>query len=474
MKRAISKIGSLALASIFFLSAFVAIVGSADGQGQGTNNWLVNKVEKEQGVTDKLGGGSYVAVKFGNDSWFAVIYGTQEHPNSIIICSIAQRYLGAAKVVNENGKVIFEQAPIRVQTVYALRLATIYEFNDSNGNGICDFERSSSNDVDYIEHEHIFKRAPLWGAWTLSPVNDTISSDNKTRTLEFSLSRTDIEYKRLIFTVPGIKLEKVQFNFKLKAELVEVNGVSYPTYTVTVAADPMQKYKVTKSEEGPTKTFNGTVAKYTVKADHIIEGWDFAENNTNPYLLLETQAIVANHVGEGVSRWGQVQFMKNETNGTASMQTDNGTMALGDDSSADEGNSTGLPKRMYNHPRIELKDKWNRMGHFTWVTKVNVTNNGVTEEKNMYYQVQGAFKFLYGSPGTTSFLKGFVIIGGFSYPGGEKIYHDPEMGAENTLPYITEKLPTSPKKGRLPGFEALGLLAALGVASIILLSRKRI
>ncbi len=469
-----NKMGCFAIAAIMFLSVFVAIVGSADAQGNGNNGgWLANKVEKEEGVTDRLGGGNYVAVKFGNDSWFAVIYGTESNKNSIIICSVAQRYLGAAKVVNENGRVIYEQAPIRVQTVYGIRLSMLYEFNDTNGNGICDFERTSTNEMDYIEHEHIFKRAPLWGAWTRSEVKDTLSADNKTRTLEFSLYRTDIDYKRGLLNVPGIKLEKVQFNFRLKAELVQVSGISYPTYTVTVAPDQTQLYRVTNSVQGASKVFNGTTAKYTVKADHIIEGWDFSEENTNPYILLETQAIIANHIGEGVSKWGAVQFLKNETNGTAVMQTDNGTESMGDESSMEEGNSTGLPQRIYDHPRISLQDKWNSIGHFAWVTEVNVTKGNITEEKNMCYQVQGAFKFKFGTPGTTAFIKGFLILGGFSYPGGEKIYHDPETGAENVVPNIAEKVGGVTGKKKLPGFEALGIIAALGVAAALMIARKR-
>src|SRR6266704_723030 len=103
---------------------------------------LINdQLVQETGPTTALGGGDHVFVRFGTDASFGVVYGTAASPNNIYIVAIKARYLGVAQVVDQQSRPVTENRPIKIYTLYAVKLDSLVEFKDSNGNGIANYAR---------------------------------------------------------------------------------------------------------------------------------------------------------------------------------------------------------------------------------------------------------------------------------------------------------------------------------------------
>ncbi|MCK4613897.1 MAG: hypothetical protein KAU14_03765, partial [Thermoplasmata archaeon] len=379
---------------------------------------------KEEGKEiELLGGGGLVKIRFGNDAWFGVIYGTEDKPNSIIIASIAQRYLGVAEIYDTSGGLISKQYPIRIQSIFAVRLDSMFEFNDTNENDICDYRRTGDGlqYSDFYMHEPIYKGVSLVGAWEKSEVTRT-QGENST-TWEFTLTARNLSYTEIgEVNTTGKVLEKLMFGFRLTASVRDVER-DVPVYKIHVGTSNNEVKDSTLKE---TRHYTGKGLSYSAKVDHLIEGWDFEENNTNPHLLLETSAIIGNRIPIGVAKWMKHEFISN-INGTgkASYVDENGTEeVLNEDNALSEGSNFRHPKRLRN-PRIELDDNWERVGRLTWVTNVTTTNDGVSEEGEMHFQVQGHRHLRTHGVSRSAIYRGFALKGGFSYPAGESIYHDP-------------------------------------------------
>src|SRR5437867_13075726 len=117
----------------------IGVVVSAPTARSGT---LINsQLVEETGATAALGGGDHVFVRFGSDAAFGVVYGTSANPNTIYIVAIKARYLGVAQVKDEQGRSYAENRPIKIYTLYAVKLDSLVEFRDSNGNGIANYAR---------------------------------------------------------------------------------------------------------------------------------------------------------------------------------------------------------------------------------------------------------------------------------------------------------------------------------------------
>src|SRR5213594_537128 len=96
---------------------------------------------EETGPTSVLGGGDHVFVRFGSDAAFGVVYGTTANPNNVYIVAIKARYLGVAQVADTQNRTIAENRPIKIYTLYAVKLDSIIEFRDTNRNDVADYGR---------------------------------------------------------------------------------------------------------------------------------------------------------------------------------------------------------------------------------------------------------------------------------------------------------------------------------------------
>ena len=414
-------------------------------------------IKEDSGYTHYFGGGNFVGVRFGNDAWFGVVYGTENHSNYITIGSVIARYLGAAVVKDTNGNIIYNQIPIKVYSVYGIQLRWLLEFNDQNNNGIFDHERKDLDPTktNNIYNDTVYKWSHLKTAWTRTPVDRTVT--NTSITYKFNLSAENLPINS-VFGNAGT-LDKIQFNFKLKAYLEEVNGKTYPRYEVIVDRDTTTgDWRIVSSTRIEDGNYTGKVMKYSVKVDHIIEGWDFAHINTNPGLALETVGIIGTYLSEGFMKWARAQYCQcyNNSDSKINMNTETDTSKV----TYNEDNlALGRSMRLKS-PRISVEDKWTKVGYLTWVTDVNVTRSGNTTQENMYFQVQGAVRLINDNPGARDGLFiGWIYLGAFSYPGGEKIVHDPEVGGEA----YTMNISTEIGKPRFP----LGIL--LFIVGVIVL-----
>ncbi|UCE36920.1 MAG: hypothetical protein JSW00_15690 [Thermoplasmata archaeon] len=479
--RKIRKLTCVWVAVLLLLTSILVVGGTALGDKEKVRN---KHIYTDKGTTDKYGGGDYYMIAFGSeeggmDAAFGVIWGTKDNPNSIIPFVIQARYLGVAQVYDDDGELKEKNFPIKVYTFYGMKLETMLEFNDTNGDGIFNFKRNKDPDYwwDLWDYEPLCnKKIDLATAWTASEVTTSEDKTNQEKTWEFSLTAENLNYEKVWPLWPWDPaneenvLEKLQFTFHLRAKLVEVDNVTVPQYYVTVTDDPDKKdeadaWPILSSERIENLTYNGKKAMYGVKWDHEIQGWDYNPYFTNESLLMEFKAILGNFVPATTTRWFKAQFMNRlGEDGKARYMKQNGEM---EKSSADDPEDKGPRKLKAN--RIDFEGNWSRIGKFTWVSDVTVDG----EEKQMYAQVQAGMAFtLKGRWGRL--YTGFALQGGLSYPGGDSIYHDPGMEGEMTFE-ISEKTESDTNLRPLLAlcFGALIFVAVVVVMAIIVHQRGK-
>ncbi len=442
-----------------------------------------------RGTSAEFDGGDYFYIEFGKniddgtlwkDASFGLLYGTRENPNSISIVAKHKRFIGLAHVDKDTGEEYEKPVPLFVQTVVVQKLDSLFEFNDTNGDGIANFRKSADGEDyhsgnDKAKHEPIYKRVSLATAWTPSEVavseklvSDSSGVEIKEKTWKMSLTAKNLPYKGV--DVDGNsteRLEKLKFTFYLTASLVKVNNVTIPQYEVTVR-EGKHLTTVMKSKRIEDRIFSGKTARYNVKYDHLIRGWDFYKKNENPYLLLEFNMIIGNYVPPGTGKWLRHEFIREHNRaGAAQYDGDDGTATISEDGSVDENQAAkDLPRRIKGR-HIRLDDQWESIGRLTWVS--NVTVDG--EEDDMYVQIQGGRKKtvigLYGGS-----FRGFSVIGGFSYPGGQSIFHDPEMSASM---FLASSIGDSETTSKIPGrrIVVMGMIVVVGAVAAATISRKK-
>jgi len=440
-----------------------------DGTGPGEDR--ASYITTDRGSTDMFGGGDYYYIRFGNDASFGLIYGTEENPNSIVIIAKHTRFIGLANVKEDTGKEYEKPVPLFVQTIVAQKLEDLFEFNDTNGDGIASY-RKTGNGLrydDYPQHEPIYKRVSLDTAWTseVSTEKEITEDGIKKKTWIVTLTAENLTYRGIDVDPNSTeRLEKLEFTFYLTASLVKVDNVTIPQYDVTIHRGKVLT-TIIDSNRIENRTYSGQRGAYSVKYDHLIQGWDFYEKNENPHLLLEFHMIVGNYVPPQTAKWMKHEFMQQQGRvGTAQFESGNGTESITEDDSVDEDKPVkNLPKRIRGG-RIRLDDDWESIGRLTWVS--NVTVDG--EEKEMYAQIQGGKKINVKGPYGGVF-SGFAVLGGFSYPGGDSIFHDPEMSSSMFLASTAEDTETT--SGAPIGVMILvGVVAVGAIAAVAVVARK--
>jgi len=438
MKATLIASASLMLVLILLTGGMTGVVSAASEPDP------MDRIKLETGHTDEWNGGDYVAVNMTdgvNFAWFAVVYGTEEQPAPITIVSANLRYLGGAQVVNENGQIIVNQVPIPVLTAFGQSLFALLEFDDTGynvpllgnygaGNGLFDFSGPTiwSGQGSF---EPVYKYVDLKRAWNLSEIETIVDEATHTKSYTFSLSAENLLYAKVWDTGLGSYrngtiddgvLENLEFRFHIDAS-AEVVTKAVPFYKVTIANG-----HVTDSEEIAPRNFTATNVQCGVKYDHIIQGWDAYEGAQDPKLMLENVVAFAMVVPEIVEEWYNAQFVKdNIENGDGAVQY----------TSADETTivkeQDELPRQavqVMSNTEISSMDNWEKCGSLTWVSNVTVDGNN----ESMYYQIHVGDKgdFLLGEKanGHDGHLKLLVILGGYIYPMGADVAHDPSLFAE--------------------------------------------
>src|SRR5437870_6910281 len=287
-----------ALVIVLLLAATaIGVVVSAPAARSGA---LINsQLVEETGATAALGGGDHVFVRFGDDAAFGVVYGTTANPNDIYIVAIKARYLGVAQVFDQANTSVATNRPIKIYTLYALKLDSLIEFRDGNGNNIADYARAYNSTTggftDYYARltDTLYKKVDLKTNWTRSPI---VAANGTTyRNWMFNLTAQNQPYSAVANytgSLPGIR-PLVRFTFHLNASLEQVDNVTVPQWRVTVGANSA----VTNWSRMADLTVSGKVVHYDLKWDQDIEGWTYAAGNTagvRRRILLELGAVVGN------------------------------------------------------------------------------------------------------------------------------------------------------------------------------------
>ncbi|MEM3444401.1 MAG: hypothetical protein QW115_00320 [Thermoplasmata archaeon] len=420
-----------AIASLVALLAFLPAIAwapSTTGESQTDNITYVCE------TSELLGGGTVVGLRV-RDITFGVLFGDENHSNSVIVFTSTTRYFGGAELYDTNGNYLGKRG-IPITTICAQRFDYLGEF------------LRVSPDQLFSPIERI-KGINLNGTWEFGNLTKGIDNASRSAEISFTLSRYNLTYTQLNSETPAGVLEKIALTFHLHLSIENKTITDVPWYKVTV--DRRDNNRIVDSAFLRYENYSCGVVNGSFKYDHLIEGWDFATNRSA--LAMGTTIVVLNYVHNKVAEWLHAEY------GRMGAETDNDTIA-------NESTGPTLP-RAITRDSIAFKDNWQRIGVFRWVS--NVTVDGI--EKPMLFQVHGweRLGFSYGNGN----FRGFGVKGAFLYPQGNSIYHDPGLNAEAAL------LPIQDVDARnvirivlIAGVLALAV-AGLGVVAYIIIRRRK-
>jgi len=404
------------------------------------------------GSTDRMGGGDWIAIRSG-DIIFAVIYGTDENPNEIILLTEQKRYLGGADVYSTDEDLLKMQG-IPVNLIFAQKLKAMVEYIDVNGDGL--FDLRWMDNMTALPDRPV-KSASLNVAWELNDLS-VITNDDETL-VNFALTATDIPYNwvwhmndtdmmggmmRMGNVADGV-VEQVTFSFHMRLAIENKTVQMVPWYRVEV-----DNGKIVGSEFLEYRNYTSDAINGTIKYDHYIEGWDFESNES--MLAVETTVLAGIHTSSRVNQWFRERHtvMNCEMNGTAVVSED----------------ISGSESPLLSRDTLRFNDNWEGFGRLSWISDVEVDNR--TEQMMFQIQNGGALSIWHRGHHFT----GFMVRAAYLYPAGDVIYHDPIFASTTSTIDIDETANAFPN---LIGFIQLGavIIAAAFAIALSLFLRKR-
>jgi hypothetical protein len=179
----VASVSFLAVA-MMLMTAFSMSISSAASVPVSEND----KITTEVGTTADLGGGDHFYVKFGSDASFGILWGTQDNPNDIYFVSYIARHIGFINVEEPNGTAL-TQEPLKVYTLYAVKLDRLIEYSNGSGNSLLSYV--PSNLIGELLAGQIYKWVNLDTAWTASNwINGT--AQNGDLTWNFTLTAKNL------------------------------------------------------------------------------------------------------------------------------------------------------------------------------------------------------------------------------------------------------------------------------------------
>ena len=413
-----------------------------------------NDDEKEVKKEDM---GDYIAVRFSKDAWFFLLYGNEENHNGIMMATFQLRYLGGATVKDSMGNTIVEKIGIPVITVYGHKFFSFIEFQDVGyreknmfmededeligaGNNLWDFKRTHDGiqnmDNSFISAEPVIKALDLNTSWKCSEIIDVESENADRKDWEFSLTAKNLSYgdgQGKIwdpeFVPDGTSatlLDQVTFTFHLNVTLdrgVEINDI--PWYDVEVNVDDENNVELMDSHRAGERDFTGISVNAEYKYDHYIKGWDFKDDNESSKLMLESFSIFATVIPDIVNDWFNREFVTgiDEALGVAEYDYYNAGNIVDTKISDPVDMPTVATQIAKEH--ITFRDNWHRVGELSWISDVEVDG----ENDSMYYQVHAGHNQQNRTDKDDAHFFALVVMGGYIYPVGGEIFHDPTFTA---------------------------------------------
>ena len=504
-----SKLTSLLMVAVMvgavFLVATPSVAAETASYDLGKLEVITGTVGEDPGASEKLNeAGDFIAIRFGDDSWFSVVYGTDESPNYIHMRSHQKQYLGGATVVKANGDTIDDARPIPVIRNAGQALTSLIEFQDDGyqigfgdnrktigaDNGLFDYKPKQGwqghSTFQAGKREPIQKAVSLSTNWTRSDIEVDLDQERKAASVNFSLTATNLSYIYLNETAPDPLpvLENVTLTFHLQAQAVE-RDVEVPWFKVTV-----KQREAIDSQVADTRHYHGTTINSTMKYDHFIDGWNYTQRGNSTRLMLMTFTSFATFIPQGVEKWFKAQYLDEhlkEGNGMAEYEVDyeidqdtgdettykedggrggdNGDDG-GDGSKDFDGKPDGKGKVKYRPEKdylnkvqrikknqLTFNDNWERVARFSWVSEVDSTIDDDTTTENLTYQIHAIQPLqLYLAKAdlakktdrlqdyqSRGIAKGIVVMGGYIYPAGDTLFHDPSFETATNLVEILDE-----------------------------------
>lgn len=414
------------------------------------------QIETEEGATDFLGGGEHFFVKFGTDAAFGIVWGNETEENAVYFVTLKARYLGLAQVYNNDGEMIEEDRVVKIYTMYAVKLDSVIEFDDSYEDGLLNYTREYEDEtfLEYSYDETVYKKVDLNTAWNASDVIETEEED--ARSWEFNLTARDLPYELIDETAEAVVgdnvLNELTLTFHLTADLAQYDNVSLPQWRVTVTAGPLGKMVFMNADRLEPLQAEGKIMKYDVKWDQEIIGWDFDPNNSNPAVLIEFHSLIGNSVSPIMATWMETKAL--------TYMNEAGVMNCASAEGEFEVNETTgdlvRPKAL-EQTKLTFGTDFTDIGELTWVDSVTVDGEPELVKVQIMAGHRTSLTAMVGGQDTT--FIGFVALGAMVFPGGNTITHDPVYSSEALVDVEVDSTP------RLPVF--LLLVGAVVVVLIV-------
>ncbi len=407
----------------------------------------------ETGTTARYDGGQWVHVRIGDVS-LGVIWSTNAslRRGPALFLDYA-RFFGAAELYDEQGNYLGTRA-LPMHTVLMQHFDKMVEFVDVDGDGLFDLHIENRT---YTSGDHPVKVLDLNTAWALDGAIEQVVT-NTSAWVSFTIRATNVSYRAVWDDVlhawrPATPsdgaLDRVSLTFRLAATARD-GIVTVPVYKVTLANGD-ERRTPTHSEFLENRTYAGRSVAIDGKYDQRIEGWDFT-GGPDAKLAMVTPLSFGNFYGTLIVQWLQQQF------GGACLK--DGTF---EHCESDAGPT--IPVRIARD-RLRVAEGWQRTtdaGETYWTSDVTVDGTPAT----MTFEIYGAERFAINR-GDAVFT-GFRALGGFVYPQGQVIVHDPGLSATSALAAIVETRNVAPSL--LVGLQ----VAVVGLALVpALLLRKKL
>ncbi|MCJ7562868.1 MAG: hypothetical protein MUO84_07675, partial [Thermoplasmata archaeon] len=394
---------------------------------------------------------------------------TAAEENAVYFVAVKARYLGFAQVYNNNGEMIEEDHAIKVYTMYAVKLDSMLEFNDSDEDGVLNYTRSYDGDEfkDYTYDETVYKKVDLNVAWDASDVIETEGEDCTEWT--FDLTATDLPYELVDESaqddVGDNVLNELKLSFHMTADLAQYDDISLPQWRVTVTTGSQDQMVFKNATKLDPLQAEGKIMQYDVKWDQEITGWDYDSENANQAVLLEFHSIVGNSISPGMTTWMEMNTLTymNEV-GVMSYVSTEGDLEVNE--------TTGDLTQVETLTQTSLyfgTDETN-IGALTWAQ--DVTIDGETEQVKVQIMAGHMISTTAEVAGELKTFTGFIALGAMTFPGGNSIVHDPVFSSEAVMDVSTGD------KENLSAFILLVMVVAIvvivvAVAAVMIITRKK-
>jgi len=388
-----------------FNAAGVAQMQDADGPKNGLS------------AREVVAGRNFTSVEVGG-STFGILHGTEESPGHVTIFMLTPRYIGDAELEDSDGTSLGKRA-IEAITYSEHTVLSLIQFSDGNDNGLYDATTYSTTDNTSVKSEMRRAIASLHTAWELELEESSVGS----RTFYvFTLTARNVSVMMSTGTVQSRSaLGMIELEIVLEVDQ-EASEDKIPVYDVTL---DIRSNNVRSVSRNRVRTANTVHTSGRFKYNVTIEDWPTDANGDKLILLTTTKVGVA--ASRATMKWaGERLLEKLGATGEARFTSEDDTDYRTTTDIRQDSNTDGIPESIQARERVRFADNGHVLADLTWVDNATVDRNE-TRVRFSLLKVGGIAM----SRGSRTF-RGVSVLGGFVYPAGSHIFHDPGIEGEAT------------------------------------------